>query len=288
MNSKNAKSGKIVICPTPIGNLGDVTERCVQALQNANVVFAEDTRVSGKLLAALGIKNRLERLDEEMMSSRANSVIERAKSGEVVAYCSDAGMPGVSDPGLRLVAMAKRAGVSVEVLPGASALTCAYVASGFTCPRFYFHGFFPRKAGERQRLLEQLAILDACLIFYESPKRLVSALQAIKCALPHRLVSVARELTKLHEEVVSAGASEVYETFLQREKLESIKGEIVIVVDASNEEEQEQKNESAKQNAEARVCELKEQGMRNSNIAKTISHEFGISRNDAYDIVLKA
>ena len=146
-------SGKLVIVPTPIGNLGDMTLRSLEALREADVVCAEDTRVTGKLLAHFGIEKRLARLDEAMIGSRAAGVVERVAAGEVVAYCSDAGMPGVSDPGLRLVAAAREAGVAVEVLPGASAAACAYVASGTVCPRFYFGGFFPRKATEQRTVL---------------------------------------------------------------------------------------------------------------------------------------
>ena len=167
-------SGKLVIVPTPIGNLGDMTLRSLEALREADVVCAEDTRVTGKLLAHFGIEKRLARLDEAMIGSRAAGVVERVAAGEVVAYCSDAGMPGVSDPGLRLVAAAREAGVAVEVLPGASAAACAYVASGTVCPRFYFGGFFPRKATEQRTVLAELSGLDAALVFYESPNRLVA------------------------------------------------------------------------------------------------------------------
>ena len=156
MESANA-SGKLVIVPTPIGNLGDMTLRSLEALREADVVCAEDTRVTGKLLAHFGIEKRLARLDEAMIGSRAAGVVERVAAGEVVAYCSDAGMPGVSDPGLRLVAAAREAGVAVEVLPGASAAACAYVASGTVCPRFYFGGFFPRKAAEQRTVLGRAA-----------------------------------------------------------------------------------------------------------------------------------
>ena len=129
--------GKLVIVPTPLGNLGDMTARSLEALRAADVVCAEDTRVTGKLLAAFDIEKRLERLDEALIGARAEGVVERVLSGEVIAYCSDAGMPGVSDPGLRLVSAARAAGAQVEVLPGPVAAATAYVASGCTNPRFY-------------------------------------------------------------------------------------------------------------------------------------------------------
>ena len=149
-------AGKLIICPTPIGNLGDMTERALAALRSADAVCAEDTRVTGKLLAAFRIEKRIERLDEALIGERASSLVERVAAGEVIAYCSDAGMPGVSDPGLRLVRAAREAGVPVEVLPGATAVATAYVASGSANPRFYFGGFFPRKDAERRAVVESL------------------------------------------------------------------------------------------------------------------------------------
>ena len=147
--------GKLVICPTPLGNLGDITERALTALRAADVVCAEDTRVTGRLLAAFGIGKRLERLDEALIGDRAAGIVGRVLDGEVVVYCSDAGMPGVSDPGLRLVRAAREAGAAVEVLPGPTAVAAAYVASGCDNPRFYFGGFLPRKDVERRALLER-------------------------------------------------------------------------------------------------------------------------------------
>ena len=158
-------AGKLIICPTPIGNLGDMPQRALDALASADVVCAEDTRVTGKLLAAFGIGKRLERLDEALIGSRADGIVARVEAGEVIAYCSDAGMPGVSDPGLRLVRACREAGAPVEVLPGPTATATAYVASGCTNPRFYFGGFFPRKDAERAALLDGLRALDAALVF---------------------------------------------------------------------------------------------------------------------------
>ena len=149
-------AGKLIICPTPIGNLGDMTERALEALRSADAVCAEDTRVTGKLLAAFRIEKRIERLDEALIGERASSLVERVAAGEVIAYCSDAGMPGVSDPGLRLVRAAREAGGPGEVLPGATAGATAYVASGSANPRFYFGGFFPRKDAERRAVVESL------------------------------------------------------------------------------------------------------------------------------------
>lgn len=282
-------AGKLIIVPTPIGNLGDMTLRSLEALRAADTVCAEDTRVTGKLLAHFDIRKPLERLDEAMIGAKATSVMERVAAGEVVAYCSDAGMPGVSDPGLRLVAAAHEAGVPVEVLPGASAAACAYVASGTVCPRFYFGGFFPRKAGEQQVVLEGLRGLDAALVFYESPNRLVTALAAIAEVLPWRSVAVCRELTKLHEEVARGTAAELAERFAARaEEPGGIRGEIALVIDAPGEDETAADAAEAAASAEARAAELAAEGLRTKQIAKQLAAEFGIARNDAYDLAMAA
>lgn len=280
--------GKLIVCPTPLGNLGDMTQRALEALEQADVVCAEDTRVTGKLLAAFGIEKRLERLDEAMMGERADSVTQRILAGEVIAYCSDAGMPGVSDPGLRLVRACRLAGAPVEVLPGGTAAATAYVASGFTNPCFYFGGFFPRKAAQQVSCLEALRGLDACLIFYESPNRVVAALAAIAQVFPLREVAVCRELTKLHEEVAFGLAPQVAQEFADRAQAGSIKGEIVLVIDAPSAAEQEQQEASAEERAATRAAELIAQGLRAKDVSKKLVAEFGLARNVAYDLALAA
>lgn len=282
-------AGKLIIVPTPIGNLGDMTLRSLEALRAADVVCAEDTRVTGKLLAHFDMRKPLERLDEAMIGAKAVGIVERVAAGEVVAYCSDAGMPGVSDPGLRLVAAAQEAGVPVEVLPGASAAAVAYVASGTVCPRFYFGGFFPRKAGEQRSVLEGLRGLDAALVFYESPNRLVGALTSIAEVLPWRSVAVCRELTKLHEEVARGAAADLAERFAARaEEPGGIRGEIALVIDAPTAEEAAADAAGAVASAEARATELVAEGLRTKEVARRLAAEFGIARNDAYDLAMAA
>ena len=279
-------SGTLVICPTPIGNLDDMPPRALEALRSVDVVCAEDTRVTGKLLAAFGVSTRLERLDENLMAGRAASIVERVKAGERIAYCSDAGMPGVSDPGQRLVDAALDAGVAVEVLPGPTAVATAYVASGFTCPRFYFGGFFPRKAGERAQVLETVRALDAVALFYESPHRIASALADVAATFPSRRVAVCRELTKLHEETVRGLAPQMAAEFARREAEGGVKGEIVLVIDAAGECERAQRAEEATTSAAERAAELIAAGeLSRKDIVKALRDEFGISRNEAYDVV---
>lgn len=282
------RDGRLVVVPTPLGNLGDMTERALAALRDADTVCAEDTRVTGKLLAAFGIKKRLERLDEALVAQRAAGVVERVKGGEVIAYCSDAGMPGVSDPGMRLVRACRAAGAPVEVLPGPTAVATAYVASGCDNQRFYFGGFFPRKAGERRAVLESLRSLDAALIFYESPNRLEGALEAIAETFPLREAAVCRELTKLHEEIVRAATPELRDEFARRAAQGGIKGEIVIVIDGPTEAEDADRAQHAAADARERAAQLVAEGLRAKQVARTLADELGIPRNEAYEIALEA
>lgn len=279
-------NGKISICPTPIGNLGDITLRTLDALRDADVVCAEDTRVTGKLLAHFGIEKRLERLDEATLTTQAERVVARAAAGEVIAFCSDAGMPGVSDPGARLIAAAQQAGVTVEVLPGASAAATAYVASGFTNPHYYFGGFLPRKDSERRQVLESLADLDATLVFYESPRRAAGALAVIAEVFPAREVAVCRELTKLHEEIFRAPSCDVAAEFARRDAEGTVRGEFVLVIGPATEQETEAAEADAAASARKRAAELLSAGeMSRKDIVATLRREFGVPRNEAYAIV---
>ena len=279
-------AGKLIICPTPIGNLGDMPQRALDALTSADVVCAEDTRVTGKLLAAFGIGKRLERLDEALIGSRADGIVARVEAGEVIAYCSDAGMPGVSDPGLRLVRACREAGAPVEVLPGPTATATAYVASGCTNPRFYFGGFFPRKAGEQKAALDAVRTLDAALIYYESPNRIAGALVALAEAFPLREAAVCRELTKRHEEVFRAMAPIAAEEFARRDAEEGVKGEIALVICPPTAAEVEDNAAAQAASAAERATELLASGeMSHKDIVAALRREFGISRNEAYALV---
>lgn len=279
-------SGRLVICPTPIGNLGDMTLRTLEELREADVVCAEDTRVTGKLLAHFQIEKRLERLDEATISKQAERIIARVVAGETVAFCSDAGMPGVSDPGARLIEAAQKADCEVTVLPGASAATTAYVASGFNNPRFYFGGFFPRKDGERREALAGVASLDAVLVFYESPKRIASALGVVAEAFPQREVAVCRELTKRFEEVYRGASADVRDEFARREAEGGVKGEIALVIGPPTAAEEASVAEAAVASAQERAVELLAAGeMSKKDIVAALRKEFSISRNEAYELV---
>lgn len=278
--------GRLIICPTPIGNLGDMTLRALEELRAADVVCAEDTRVTGKLLAHFGIEKRLERLDEATITRQAEHVAQRVAAGEAIAFCSDAGMPGVSDPGARLIEAAQREGCDVVVLPGASAASTAYVASGFNNPRYYFGGFFPRKEGERRAALEGLATLDAALVFYESPRRIADALAVVAQVFPHREVAVCRELTKLHEEVFRAAAPAAAAEFARRDAEGGVRGEIALVIGPPTQAEEQAAAQDATASAAERAAALLAAGeLSKKDIVRALREEFGISRNEAYELV---
>lgn len=234
MAACSSTSGRLIIVGTPIGNLGDLTPRVAQAFEAADAICCEDTRVTSKLLAHLGISRPLVRCDENVIASRSPELIGRMLAGDVIAFASDAGMPSVSDPGQVLVDAAREAGVDVEVIPGPSACVTALVASGIPCEHFYFEGFLPRKHGERVRRLSQLAAIPGALLFYESPHRVAASLEALAEVFPARQVALCRELTKLHEEVLRAQAPYLLEQVRKRGEL---KGEMVLVVAPPSEEE---------------------------------------------------
>jgi 16S rRNA (cytidine1402-2'-O)-methyltransferase len=270
--------GRLVVCATPIGNLGDVTFRVLDALRTADAIAAEDTRVTRKLLARYDIGTRLERCDEHTVMRQAPALLERMRSGEVIALVSDAGTPGVSDPGARLVDACIESGVAVEVLPGASAILAALVASGLPTHAFYFGGFLPRKAGDRARALDAVSSLDATLIFYESPHRAAATLAALAVALPGRRAALARELTKLHEEVVRGPIADVAEQLGARDVL---KGEVVLLVGPPP---APVSREADADDVRLHVDRLIAEGLTKSEAAKRVAREFGLQKSEVYRI----
>lgn len=225
--------GILSICATPIGNLGDITLRVIETFKQADLILAEDTRVTRKILNHLGITTKLERCDENVIRQRSPQIIERIKQGSRIAYVSDAGTPGIADPGAHLITAAHEAQCPIEVLPGASAAITAVVAAGFVTPAFYFGGFLPRKKQQILTSLRQLEQLDASLVFYESPHRASSSLTLIAEVFPEREVVLARELTKFHEEVFRAPSQELAAQIIAREQNnQPLKGEVALVIAA--------------------------------------------------------
>ena len=218
----------LVVCPTPIGNLEDVTLRVLSALREADVVACEDTRRTRTLLDRYGVSARLVSYHEHNEESRAAELVERMREGQTVALVSDAGMPLVSDPGYVLVRACVAAGLPVEVLPGPSAAISALVASALPSDRWRFAGFLPRKKGELRSLLEEPG---GTLVAFESPRRVPATLALLAEVDPSREVAVCRELTKLHEEVVRGTAGELAERYAGA----APKGEVVLVLGPSAE-----------------------------------------------------
>ena len=222
--------GKLTVCPTPIGNLDDVTPRVREALVGADYVACEDTRRTGGLLDKLGIKPapRLVSNHEGNEASRATELAKRIERGARVALVSDAGMPAISDPGFRLVRTCIERDLEVEVLPGPSVVPVALVASGLPTDRWRFEGFLPKRAGEMERVLRS----TETVIAFESPRRLSESLAALAAIAPDRPAAVCRELSKLHEEVSRGTLAE-----LARRYRSDVKGEIVLVIGPAQAEE---------------------------------------------------
>ena len=217
----------LVLVPTPVGHLDDITLRALQTLKDADVVACEDTRTSGKLLQHFGIETPRTSFHIHNEHSKAAALVERMASGETVALISDAGTPGISDPGFLLVRAAHEAGVRVEALPGPTAFVPALVASGLPTDRFVFEGFLPHKKG-RQTRLKALADEPRTIVLYESPHRLVKLLGQLADVLGEgRPAAVARELTKIHEEVRRGTLAELGAWYSAQPK---VRGEIVVVV----------------------------------------------------------
>jgi 16S rRNA (cytidine1402-2'-O)-methyltransferase len=218
--------GRLIVCPTPIGNLEDVTLRVLSALREADLIACEDTRRTRTLLDRYGVSSELLSYHEHNERERASELVRRMQAGTNVALVSDAGMPLVSDPGFLLVQACVAAGLAVEVLPGPSAALAALVASALPAERWRFAGFLPRKAGELKRIFEST---PETLVAFESPKRVAASLAVLAEVDPERPVAVCRELTKLHEEVVRGTAAEL----AARYGAEGPRGEVVLVVGAA-------------------------------------------------------
>jgi 16S rRNA (cytidine1402-2'-O)-methyltransferase len=220
-------AGKLVLVPTPIGNLGDVTLRALEVLKAADVLACEDTRHTRKLLSRYEIHTKLVSYHRDNEAKQGPYLLERIRSGDTVALVSDAGTPGIADPGERLVAAVLADGLAVEALPGPSAVITALVQSGLPAGAFSFLGWVPRAAKERSALIGRLETAPDTSILYESPKRLAAALATLAAALPDRPAAIARELTKLHEEVLRGTLGELA---VRVAAAGEVKGEIVLMV----------------------------------------------------------
>ena len=260
----------LAVCATPIGNLQDVTLRVLEELARAEVVLCEDTRRTHTLLERHGVEARLLSYHRHNEAARTSEILPRLEAGAEVALVSDAGLPGVNDPGARLIAAALEAGVPVTVLPGPSAIETALVASGLGAERYQFLGYLPRSEAARLALWEELSRWPHAVVAFESPKRLPASLATLAEAMPGRRVAVCRELTKRFEEVVRGTTGEVAGTFR-----EAPKGEITLVIGAG-----EAVADSSI--AEAAVAELVAAGLGRRRAADVVSRLTSVPRNALY------
>ena len=263
----------LAICATPIGNLGDVTLRVLDELRAADVVLCEDTRHTRVLLERYDITGRLESYHRHNEAARTPQVVERLRAGERVALVSDAGLPGVNDPGARLVAAVVAAGLDVTVLPGPSAVETALVASGLATDRFQFVGYLPRRASELRALAVELRSWPGAVVAFESPRRLPASLRGLADALPGRSAAVCRELTKRFEEVVRGPLEELAVHFG-----EPPRGEITVVVGPGGDGPTSDGEEVAR----TAVAELVAAGAARRTASDVVSRLTGASRNRLY------
>ena len=262
----------LVVCPTPIGNLEDVTLRTLRELREADVVLAEDTRRTRVLLDRHGIAARLVSFHRHNEARRTAELVPRLEAGERIALASDAGLPGVNDPGARLIAAALENRVGVTVLPGPSAVETALVASGLVGERYTFLGYLPRSEAALARLWDELAAWSWPAVAFESPKRLPASLASLASVEPDRPVAVCRELTKRFEEIVRGRAADVAERFR-----EPAKGEITVVIGGK-------RSSATPDDADAMsaVAELVRAGVPRRQAADVVARLTGVSRNRLY------
>jgi len=271
--------GRLVVCGTPIGNLGDASPRLARALAEADLVACEDTRQTGKLLAHLGVKARMVSYHEANERDRAVELAGEIAAGKRVVLVSDAGMPGVSDPGHDLIGACLDRGLPVEVVPGPSAVLAALVLSGLPTDRFCFEGFLPRKPGPRDRRLAELAGERRTMVFFEAPHRVLATLAAMAEAFgPDRPAAVARELTKLHEEALRGRLAEV------RDRLEAQgpRGELTIVIGGAPDPGPRAVDLAAE------VARLVEAGATTRAAISEVARAAGAPRRSVYQAVLDA
>ena len=263
----------LAVCATPIGNLEDVTLRVLAELREADVVLCEDTRHTRVLLDRHGIEATLRSYHRHNEAARTAEMVERLRRGERVALVSDAGLPGVNDPGARLIAAAIEAGVVVTVLPGPSAVETALVASGLVGERYQFVGYLPRRAGELRRMARELGAWQHAVVAFESPRRLPASLAALAEAMPDRPAAVCRELTKRFEELARGTLTELAARFG-----EPPKGEVTLVlgVDAGAREA------APRVAAVESVAELVAAGVARKQAADVVARLTGIPRNELY------
>ena len=273
--------GELVLVATPIGNLGDLSARALDLFRRADVIYCEDTRHSRTLFSANDIPagGRLQALHEHNEVAQSAQVVERVAAGELVVLISDAGTPGISDPGTRVVAAVIDAGLRVTTAPGPSAVIAALTVSGLSTERFVMEGFLPRKAGERAQRYEEWASEERTVVFYESPQRVASVVGELAERFPGRRVAIARELTKLHEEVIRGTLSDVADKLSRRDVL----GEVVVVLEGATLSEAVEDEVVV-----AALVEQWSEGVTTRDAVDYVSKMLGVPHRDVYQLALAA
>ena len=274
-------AGMLYLVPTPIGNLGDISQRCRETLEQADFIAAEDTRVSLKLLNHLNIKKPLVSYYEHNRQASGHKILERILAGETCALVSDAGSPAISDPGEDLVALCAESGLTVSAIPGPCAAITALSISGLSTGRFTFEGFLSTSKKSRQEHLDLLLGEQRTMIFYEAPHKLTNTLQDLMDTFgPQRRISLCRELTKLHEEVIRTTLKGAVEYYNQQ----TPRGEYVLIVEGAQPPQEDTVSlEEALALVEEKLCE----GMSKKDAVKLVAKQTGLSKNTLYDAAVK-
>ena len=273
-------TGKLYLVPTPIGNLKDITLRALDILKSVDEIAAEDTRTSLKLLNHFEIKKSLFSYHKHNEQGKSLDIINKLKDGINIALITDAGTPGISDPGSVIVERCIEENIEFEVLPGATAITTALVYSGLDTTKFMFRGFLPRENKERKPVIEEVKNVRDTIIFYEAPHRLLSTLEYLKENLGDRKIAICRELTKLHEEIYRGKISEGIEFFVENRP----RGEFVLVIEGKSEESIKAEKEAQwnSLSIEEHLIKVIESGIDKKEAIKIVAKERGLAKKEVY------
>lgn len=284
MKGNKKEKGILYLCPTPIGNLEDITLRTLNVLKQVDLIAAEDTRVTIKLLNHYDIKKSLISYHEHNKQSKGQEIISLLKEGKNIALVTDAGTPGISDPGQELVCQAIKSDIEVTALPGATAFVCALVASGMDTDKFVFEGFLPRETKDRKKRLLKLKDEERTIILYEAPHRILRTLKHLKTYLGDRNIVIAREITKIHEEFLRGKISEMILHFTKTKP----RGEMVLIIEGEDLSKDVDKDFSGdiKQILRSKIEEYEKQGISKNRALKKAGSEVGLSRNEVYELLL--
>lgn len=274
------ENGRLYLVPTPIGNLKDITLRALETLRDVDIIAAEDTRQTLKLLNHFEIKKPLLSYHKFNEQIKSDKIIEILAEGKNIALVSDAGTPGISDPGSVIVQRCIEEGIGFEVLPGATAITTALVYSGLDTTKFLFRGFLPRENKERRMIADQLMLSQETIIFYEAPHRLVDTLTFLKETFGHRNIAVCRELTKIYEEIYRGTIGEAIEYFLKNKP----RGEFVLVLEGKRIEEikEEQKESWINLSIEEHIIKYINEGITKKDAIKLVAKERELPKSEVY------